>query len=140
MLRYLSPAKICLVILIELYRTNEVKSTDSITLLSFISTHTLRRSSDILISDGPAQPDSIRTLAEFQSLLSPLTSSFPGRSLYDVFLRKLWNLQSLESLEQLFNTVRLVHNVDLHLLTLRRVRHQIWISLWPGSLSVPTVL
>jgi len=113
MLRYLSPAKICLVILIELYRTNEVKSTDSITLLSFVSTHTLRRSTDVFLSDGPAQPNSIRTLADFQSLLSPLTSSFPGRSLYDVFLRKLWGVQSLEGLEHLFNSVRSLSTIDL---------------------------
>ena len=110
MLRYLSPAKISLVILIELYRTSEAKSSDSIVLLSFISTHILRRANDALTSDGSSQPESIGGLTDFHQLLAPLTSRFPGRSLYDVFLRSLWSQQSLENLEQLFSSVSSLSN------------------------------
>lgn len=104
MSRYLSPAKICLVILIDLYRANEAPPSNGINLLSFISSHILRRHADTPSSDS--KPHSIRSLKDFESLLVPITSNFPGRSLYDVFLRHLWQLQSIEQLEDVFQVVR----------------------------------
>ena len=105
MSRFLSPSKICLVILIELYRANEAQPSDSVTILSFISHHILTRSSDLQLDESKSRPSSIASVKDLEKLLSPLTSAFPGRSLFDLFLRHLWSLTSLEHLEELFQRV-----------------------------------
>ena len=117
MLRYLSPAKICLVVLVEIYRTNEVRPSDNIALLSFIAAQIIPRSAEASHNNAPS-PRRGQTLDDFQQLLAPITSQFPGRSLYDVFLRSLWSLESLEDLEQIFHTVRALHFLYWFTLTL----------------------
>ncbi|KAF2150472.1 hypothetical protein K461DRAFT_280471 [Myriangium duriaei CBS 260.36] len=103
MSRYLSPVKICIVILIDVYFHREAQPIDTIHLLAFISQHVLNRADTP--SDG-RQNNQITDLKPFESLLSPLTSNFPGRSLHDVFLKYLWALSSFEKLDDLFEKSR----------------------------------
>lgn len=105
MSRYLSPAKICIVVLIDVYHHHEAQPADIIHLLSFISQYILRKSHSASDEKEAANLQSL-TLNSFESLLTPLTSNFPGRSLYDVFLRYLWALSSLEKLDELFEKSR----------------------------------
>ena len=105
MSRFLSAPKTCLVLLIELYRSNEAQASDSITILSFLSHHILSRTSDPSSDSPDSRLPTISAIKDFETLLSPLESNFPGRSLYDVFLRHLWALTGLEQLKDLFELV-----------------------------------
>lgn len=92
MSRFLNPPKISLLVLIQFYRDGTIPLESSIPILSFISSHIIRRSLDQgSTQDGPA-PASIH---DFEALLSTRESGRPGRSLYDIFLGQLWELQNL---------------------------------------------
>ncbi|PSK34827.1 hypothetical protein B9Z65_1410 [Elsinoe australis] len=106
MSRFLSPAKICLILLIDVYFNHEARPSDTIHLLSFISKHILRRNEKSKTSEDQSQAPQITSLNQFQTLLTPLTSNLPGRSLYDVYLRYLWGLASFEQLDHLFEKSR----------------------------------
>ncbi|PNS19687.1 hypothetical protein CAC42_7531 [Sphaceloma murrayae] len=104
--RFLSPAKICLILLIDVYHHREAQDSDAIPLLSFVSQHVLRRNEAWKTSNGSATSPQILALEDFRTLLSPLTSNLPGRSLYDVFLKYLWRLASFDELDGLFEQSR----------------------------------
>ncbi|KAG8624236.1 hypothetical protein KVT40_007303 [Elsinoe batatas] len=106
MSRFLSPAKICLILLIDVYHDHEVQPADTIKLLSFISQHILRRNEAIKATGEGSQSPLALSLASFQTLLSSLGSTFPGRSLYDVFLKSLWRLVSFDQLDSIFEKSR----------------------------------
>lgn len=92
MSRFLTPSKLCLLVLIDIYRDEALPLKSTIPVLSFISSHIIRRSYDqTSTSDGPSPP----TLKDFETLLSPQASNHPGRSLYETFVAKLWELDNL---------------------------------------------
>ena len=107
MSRYLTPSKICLVVLVELYRTSEVPTANTIAFLSFISSHIVRRSEDHPVASTiSGSLFTAPSLKDFENVLSPLPSKQPGRSLYDLFLQRLWAFQSFEQLPDFLETVR----------------------------------
>ena len=94
MSRYLTPSKLCLLILVQLYRHEPVPKKSTIPILSFISCHITRRSMDqSTLQDGPSPA----SLQDFEHLLSSQESAHPGRSLFDVFVRYLWSIHNLVS-------------------------------------------
>ena len=101
MSRFLSPSKISLVLLIDLYANRQAQPADTIHLLSLISLHILPPSRP----SPQLQTTTSLDLSSIESVLSPLTSHFPGRSLYDVFLQYLWRLTGFEQLHELFDKV-----------------------------------
>ena len=106
MSRYLTPSKICLVVLVDIYRTAEVPAGNTIAVLSFISSHIIRRSEDnpvAAVNDGT--PLTAPSLADFEHVLSPLPCKRPGRSLYDLFLQRLWAFKSFEQLPDFVEAV-----------------------------------
>lgn len=100
--RFLSPAKIAIVILIDLYYHRKAQPSDTIQVLSFISQHILRPADDTVVQVNGYQPLSLK---DFEILLSPLKSDFPGRPLWHVYLKYLWSHTSLECLDDLFSRV-----------------------------------
>jgi anaphase-promoting complex subunit 5 len=128
MSRYLTPAKIALLALIELYVDGAVPNEVTIDVLSFIASHivdhsppssanspatvspTLPSSSPTSSPPQPPPPSrwskqfaTITVLSDpsdFERLLSPhhSASGLPGRRLWDVFLSKLWAIDSLHAL------------------------------------------
>lgn len=87
MSRFLTPSKICILLLIQLYRDGNVPSKSTIPLLSFISKHTIHRSPLNISNQQPLTPPSIE---EFEALLKSHESAIPGRSLYQLFVDHLW--------------------------------------------------
>lgn len=87
MSRFLTPSKICILLLIQLYRDGNVLSKSTIPLLSFISKHTIHRSPLNTSNQQPLTPPSIE---EFEALLKSHESAIPGRSLYQLFVDHLW--------------------------------------------------
>lgn len=111
MARYLTPAKIGLLALIELYTDAVVPTASAIPILSFIVSHLLP--SSVLTTqnlshgmvDGQTTGSVIISILDFEKLLSvhPSASGLPGRSLWDLFLKKLWDINSLDALHVFFD-------------------------------------
>ncbi|KAL2020194.1 hypothetical protein VTK56DRAFT_8620 [Thermocarpiscus australiensis] len=112
MSRYLAPAKIGLLALIELYIEGAVPNDAIIPVISFLTSHLL--DCDLANpSPGPTErwkkADSIIRLAvsvqHFEQLLGPFAAAdrLPGRSFWDRFLEKLWGIDSLHTLHEFFD-------------------------------------
>lgn len=102
--RFLTPAKIGLLALIELYTYAIVPTSATIPVLSFII--------DQLLPLKPASETSTATeplpfllnIKSFETILAahPSASGVPGRTLWDYFLKKLWEIDSLDALHAFF--------------------------------------
>ncbi|KAI0130118.1 anaphase-promoting complex protein [Xylariales sp. AK1849] len=111
MSRFLTPAKICLLALIELYADKAVPVSSTVDVLSFITSHLI--DSDILNlsthvegrwKKAESTVSLVVSIAGFERVLSAHTaaSGMPGRNLWYVFLDKLWRVNSLDALHEFF--------------------------------------
>ncbi|KAF2839022.1 putative anaphase-promoting complex subunit Apc5 [Patellaria atrata CBS 101060] len=104
MTRYLTPQKIGLLCLISLYCDGVVPSVSVIPVLSFILSHlevaqfSSGKSKERVIGYGFFIP-----IRDFENLTMAHSSSVPGRTLFDLFLNKLWSINSLDSLHSFFD-------------------------------------
>ena len=102
--RFLTPSKVGLLALIELYTYAIVPTSATIPVLSFIIDQLLPSKG---LSTGPASLPSLPYLLDiksFETLLAahPSGSGIPGRTLWDYFLKKLWEIDSLDALHAFF--------------------------------------
>jgi anaphase-promoting complex subunit 5 len=107
MTRFLTPSKVGLLALIELYTDATVSTSSTIPVLSFIINQILPSTFNQQ-PKGPNPADSlpfILDLKAFETLLSahPSASGLPGRTLWDHFLKKLWDIDSLDELHVFFS-------------------------------------
>ncbi|KMP00275.1 anaphase-promoting complex subunit 5 [Coccidioides immitis RMSCC 2394] len=105
MARYLTPSKLALLALVSIYSEGVVPNSAIVALLSFFMSHLLpldSQDSKSRILEGGAHTISIK---EFEEVTSSLTSSIPGRTVWDLFLKRLWQLDCLDSLEEFFGLV-----------------------------------
>lgn len=113
MARYLTPAKISLLALIELYIQEAVPNNAIIPVLNFISSQLIDSET---LNARPTTPPSRWTKAEntiglvlsindFEKLLTPFAAAngLPGRRLWDRLLEKLWGIDSLHALQEFFD-------------------------------------
>jgi anaphase-promoting complex subunit 5 len=111
MTRYLTPAKIGLLALIELYTESSIPTASMLSVLSFIISHILPTSlpePQNAPSHGAVpsrSPPGSLAIQDFQKLLSaqPSASGLPGRTVWDHFLKKLWDIDSLDALHAFFD-------------------------------------
>lgn len=100
--RYLTPSRICFVILIELYLSDGTGADARTNLLKFIANNI-----DIATADDE---ESLPSLPSNDiSIFTPLSqwlSSMPGRNIYDVFLQRIWDLDNLDSLHVLLDRLQ----------------------------------
>jgi anaphase-promoting complex subunit 5 len=110
MSRFLTPAKIGLLALIELYVEKAVPISAMVDVLSFVTSHLMdadtRRPANGSSHWAKAE-NTVRlviSIADFEKVLSPhaAASGIPGRSLWYVFLDKLWKINSLDALHEFF--------------------------------------
>ncbi|OIW30589.1 anaphase-promoting complex protein [Coniochaeta ligniaria NRRL 30616] len=106
--RYLGPAKICLLALIELYCENAVGDEATLPVLEFITSHILPNSE--LQPEHPADKadsiiDIVSSIKVFEQALRPHGAGvgIPGRSVWDIFLQRLWTIDSLHVLHSFLN-------------------------------------
>lgn len=101
--RYLTPAKLCLLSLIDLYTSGEIPASARISVLSFIAFQvTLPSDHDQYHVVERLKVSSPNGLGAFIDLLGKLPSGVPGRRVADAFLLLLWELNGLDSLHVLF--------------------------------------
>lgn len=112
MSRFLNPAKIGLLALIELYTNKTVPTSSILDVLSFITSHLIDSdisSSALRSSDQWQRAEStvglVISISNFEKVLTPHTaaSGMPGRNLWYVFLHKLWKIDSLDALHEFFD-------------------------------------
>lgn len=106
--RFLTPAKIGLLALIELYTDAMVPTSSTIPILSFIVNQLLPATYSKALPRQQSPPHSlpfVLDLKAFETLLRktyPAAAGLPGRSLWDHFLKKIWDIDSLDALHIFF--------------------------------------
>ncbi|KAI2620549.1 anaphase-promoting complex subunit 5-domain-containing protein [Hypoxylon sp. NC1633] len=112
MSRFLNPAKVGLLALIELYADKTAPTSSIVDVLSFITSHLIDVDGSTLSSDPERrwkQAEStvslVISIADFEKVLAPHTaaSGIPGRNLWYVFLDRLWKISSLDALHGFFD-------------------------------------
>lgn len=114
MARYLTPAKIGLLALVELYTEEAVPGVAVLPVLSFITSHLMDHDSTDPLSSQEARWTKaertvglVITIKDFEKLLGsyPSLLGMPGRRLWDQFLVKLWDMNSLDALNDFFDRI-----------------------------------
>ncbi|EEU47577.1 uncharacterized protein NECHADRAFT_92127 [Fusarium vanettenii 77-13-4] len=112
MARFLNPAKIGLLVLVELYVEGAVPSDAILPVLSFVHDHLTdfapkSASADQAERWGKAERtvSLIISIKDFEKLLGsyPFLMGMPGRRLWDQFLGKLWDINCLDALHDFFD-------------------------------------
>jgi anaphase-promoting complex subunit 5 len=106
MSRYLTPSKLGLLALVSLYCDSIVPNRAIIPLLSFIVSHLIPAANPT--SDAPASetvPEPAASIVEFEKVTAAHPSSVPGRSLHDLFLKRLWSINCLDALHEFFHVL-----------------------------------
>ncbi|KAJ5886432.1 uncharacterized protein N7473_009106 [Penicillium subrubescens] len=99
MTRYLTPWRISLLCLITVYTDGLVPNSSAIDVLSFLTAGLF----PLDPADKQWEKHYLPRITEIEEVLSGHESSVPGRSLWDLFLKKIWSLDSLDALEVFFN-------------------------------------
>ncbi|KAF9888439.1 Anaphase-promoting complex subunit 5 [Aspergillus nanangensis] len=106
MSRYLTPSKTALLCLISIYTDGVVPNSSAIDVLSFLVSclSSLKPGSPRSPFDKWENQYSV-SITDFEDALSTRPSSIPGRSVWDLFLRKVWSIDSCDALEDFFANV-----------------------------------
>ena len=106
MSRYLTPSKIGLLALISLYAENVVPTVACIPVLSFIVAHLLPSTSlSHPRSRSSLEHSFIISIEDFQKATITYGSGIPGRTIWDLVLKKLWEIHSLHALHVFFDSL-----------------------------------
>ena len=114
MSRYLNPAKIGLLALIELYVEGAVPSDAILPILSFVTSHLMDHDSSNSSKDQASRWSKaertvgiVIAIKDFEKLLGsyPFLMGMPGRKLWDQFLGKLWDINSLDAMNEFFENL-----------------------------------
>ncbi|KAK4177535.1 putative anaphase-promoting complex subunit 5 [Triangularia setosa] len=117
MSRFLTPAKIGLLALIELYVEGAVPNEGIIPVINFLASNLVdcdlssQSPGNLTPADRWKKAEStlrlVVSIEDFETLLSPLSAAdkLPGRRLWDRFLEKLWGIDSLHGLHEFFAAV-----------------------------------
>ena len=103
MSRYLTPSKVGLLALVSLYTESVVPFDATIPVLSFISSHLLKKEASA--SSLPQRDDFVIDIETLQIATGRFASGIPGRTIWDLLLKKLWGIDSLDSLHHFFDNL-----------------------------------
>ncbi|EAW09212.1 putative anaphase-promoting complex subunit Apc5 [Aspergillus clavatus NRRL 1] len=102
MSRYLTPSKIALLCLISIYTEGVVPNSSAIHVLSFLVANLSPLESGSVSFSGKGNQGCAVSVADLEDALSSKASSIPGRSVWDLFLKKIWSIDSCDALEVFF--------------------------------------
>lgn len=106
MSRYLTPSKIGLLALISLYTDSVVPTASTIPILSFVVSQLLPlNSANPPDGPGPGNRQFIISIEDFQNATITHASGIPGRTMWDLFLKKLWEINCFDALHLFFDTL-----------------------------------
>ncbi|KAI9824674.1 MAG: hypothetical protein M1819_000827 [Sarea resinae] len=101
----MSPPKVGLLALICIYTDSVVPTASTIPILSFIASHVINF--EAVTSGISVKRDfkAILSIDDFQRATITQSSTFAGRTIWDLFLRKLWEINSLDALHVFFDNL-----------------------------------
>lgn len=105
MSRYLTPSKVALLCLVSVYADGVVPDSATIPILSFIVSHVLPPNSTQSLHETSTRPISIQ---DFEDVTIQHASSIPGRTVWDLLLRKIWSIDCCDSLELFFTDISMI--------------------------------
>ncbi|KAL8873489.1 MAG: hypothetical protein Q9198_007015 [Flavoplaca austrocitrina] len=109
MSRHLTPSKIGLLALIRLYSDGVVPSSATIPILSFLISYLLPvHSHTSQENDSVSQDGFTVSIQKLQSATISYASAIPGRTVWDLLLKLLWAINSLDALHAFFNELPLL--------------------------------
>jgi anaphase-promoting complex subunit 5 len=109
MSRYLTPPKIALLVLVGLYCESAVPSSGTVPILSFIASRLIPTSSSFPNTQKPSRNQDFEvSIADFEAVTLTQSSSVPGRTLFDLFIKKLWAINSCDALHSFFESLKYV--------------------------------
>lgn len=104
--RYLTAQKISLLVLLRLYCSSTLPSSSTIPILSFILSTTLPSTSSSARSPRlSTSQNSFFPIDTFEDVLQGHASNMPGRTLLDLFLKSMWEMNSFDALHTLFDSL-----------------------------------
>jgi anaphase-promoting complex subunit 5 len=98
MSRYLTPSKIGLLALAFLYTEGVVPTSETTAILSLLISHILPHASHPS-EVPPADTNHIVPITAFEAKLAAHESGIPGRTIWDLFLKKIWSFNCADSLD-----------------------------------------
>ncbi|OAP55824.1 hypothetical protein AYL99_09976 [Fonsecaea erecta] len=99
MSRYLTPAKITLLVLALLYTEDVVPTKEATVVLSFILSQIVPSSKHSPLFRESTEFDHAVPITEFEATLSSRPSARPGRTLFDLLLKRLWAIDCSHALD-----------------------------------------
>ncbi|KAK5111908.1 hypothetical protein LTR62_004640 [Meristemomyces frigidus] len=110
--RYLTPQRIGVLVLLQEYLTGRVSASTQLPVLKFVAKHIDLAKDHESVSGTDILAGADATVEELFAPLRGLAWAIPGRTLYDVVLQALWNLQNLDALHGFFERVAQSVNRD----------------------------
>lgn len=107
MSRFLTPSKIGLLALASLYADGVVPTSETTAILSFLISHILPDASHPSELPGAGTNHAVPITA-FEATLAAHGSGIPGRTIWDLFLKKLWSSNCADSLELFMSNIPLL--------------------------------
>lgn len=106
MSRYLTPSKVALLCLISIYTEGVVLNSSAIHVLSFLVSCLFPiEDSGLSATSKRWYSDATVSITDLEEALSTHASSIPGRSIWDLFLKKIWSVDSCDALEVFFSEI-----------------------------------
>lgn len=106
MSRYLTPSKVALLCIISIYTEGVVLNSSAIHVLSFLVASLFPiDSAESSASSRKWEKQCSVSITDLEEALSVHPSSIPGRSVWDLFLKKIWSLDSCDALEVFFSEI-----------------------------------
>ncbi|KAF2021731.1 hypothetical protein BU24DRAFT_362512, partial [Aaosphaeria arxii CBS 175.79] len=103
--RYLTAQKVSLLVLVKLYCDAVLPSSATIPVLSFILSQNVPRPSSFARGRNSRQDhDASFSIDAFEEVLQGHASNMPGRTLLDIFLKQMWEVNSFHALHELFES------------------------------------
>lgn len=106
--RYLTAQKISLLILTRLYCSSILPTSATIPILSFILSSSLAPTSSSARAPRPLPTDQDRgtfSIDVFEDVLQAHASNVPGRTVLDLFLKHMWEMNTFDALHALFDNI-----------------------------------
>lgn len=99
MSRYLTPAKVTLLVVALLYAEDVVPTSEATAILAFLISHVIPGNKSPLSTSDSTEFEHALPISVFDLTLSILPSARPGRSLYDLLLKRIWTIDCFHALE-----------------------------------------
>ncbi|KAM5452455.1 APC5 protein [Microsporum audouinii] len=122
MARFLTPSKVALLALISIYTEGVVPNAAIVPILSFVVSHLLPLEASKAVGHGHARPADNKepgaaaadktvqlqgtpSVEGIEEVTDGLASSIPGRTIWDLFLKRLWQFDCADTLDEFISSL-----------------------------------